>query len=210
MVPFSSSVFFIWFEIVSVFIIVSALIFFLPIQEGFSRAGILKIIAAALTILIVFPLGTHQIWSQLNFRNEKLVWINQKLSDLNKYFLRFLKEPKLMIIYFVLTCIVFMTFSRMTQASFDAISRPVSFSNAVLFTAILFITRSVNIVPGNIGISEIICGYFAEILGNTVGEGIIVSSIIRIINYVFLAILSLFYLRFNFKEFRQNRALEDS
>ena len=69
-----------------------------------------------------------------------------------------------------------------------------SLDKAALYNCILIINKCFNIMPGNIGLTEYICGSLSNILGGKLGDGIIVSGIIRIIEYIFVCLLgSIFF-----------------
>ena len=88
-----------------------------------------------------------------------------------------------------------MLFNLSVYVCFYAIRNPLNLFQTLLFTIVLFLSRSVNLTPGNIGLTELICGYFSQYLGATVGSGIIVSGIIRIVEYIMLGLGTLCFHR---------------
>ena len=87
-----------------------------------------------------------------------------------------------------MTLISFTFYVGATYVSFLAIHIQTDVVKSALFTLTLILSRTINIIPGNIGLTELICGCMSQSLGETLGSGVIVSGIFRVIEYVTMAV----------------------
>lgn len=83
----------------------------------------------------------------------------------------------------------------MVAAGFKALDLTLSHGQIFLFTVTLLVSRSVNIVPGNLGISEWLCGYLSLAMGGELGRGIMISGILRLIDYLLINTLGIIFIK---------------
>ena len=94
-------------------------------------------------------------------------------------------------VYFFATLLFILVYMGAIRAGFNAIGINIAFYQCLLFTVVLIVSRMFNIVPANIGISEVICGSISKAVDISFGSGIIISGIIRIINYAIYGLVTL-------------------
>jgi uncharacterized membrane protein YbhN (UPF0104 family) len=92
---------------------------------------------------------------------------------------------------FALSIISLCFFSLSIFLVFRSLEIRTSAAEVVLFVTTILISRAINIVPGNIGITEIVCGHLNRLLGGTIGNGILVSGVLRTISYLINILLGI-------------------
>ena len=117
------------------------------------------------------------------------------MGDLINTMYDFLATPKLLGLIVLVGLGQFFLFLLIMHLGFHAINHPLNLESLVIFAAIMTTSRIFNIVPGNLGITESLCGLFSHLLGNTVVLGIIVSGLIRIVDYIVVGIMTALFVR---------------
>lgn len=84
----------------------------------------------------------------------------------------------------------------MNYFSFQAIDQPVDLAIVCIFTTAFVFTRYINVVPGNIGLSELVGGLVSEQMGVGFGNGLVVSGIVRIVEVLMILLIGLIYGQF--------------
>ncbi len=79
---------------------------------------------------------------------------------------------------------------------FNAIGVNFDLSKSMLFSIFVQFSKYVQIIPGNIGLTEVVGGYLAQILDGNLGNGIIVVAIERALGYFITCFLGLGYAKF--------------
>lgn len=87
-------------------------------------------------------------------------------------------------VQFALACMIFF-------ACFQALGVAVGAGELVLFYVLLQLFSYVSITPGNLGVQEIAFGLLAEAIHIGMGEGMLVSALLRVTGYVALLVLAL-------------------
>jgi uncharacterized membrane protein YbhN (UPF0104 family) len=129
-----------------------------------------------------------------------------KITD---HFVATMKNRRLMMKITCLSCIHFFFFVGASYFSFRAIGQTVDVVAVCIFTTVFVFTRYINIVPGNIGLSELVGGLVSEQLGIGFGNGLLVSGIMRMIEILTIMLFGLFYGKFLLLEYFRNRPKED-
>lgn len=126
-----------------------------------------------------------------------------KISD---YFVATIRNHRLMMQITALSCIHFTFFAGVNYFSFRALGETVDIADICLFTTAFVFTRYINIVPGNIGLSELVGGLVSEQLGIGFGNGLLVSGIVRMVEVITIMLFGLFYGRFLLLDYFRNRS----
>jgi uncharacterized membrane protein YbhN (UPF0104 family) len=125
-----------------------------------------------------------------------------KIAD---HFVATMKNRRLMMKITFLSCIHFFFFVGANYFSFRALGQTVDVVGVCIFTTVFVFTRYINIVPGNIGLSELVGGLVSEQLGIGFGNGLLVSGIVRMIEILMIMIFGLSYGKFLLWEYFRNR-----
>jgi uncharacterized membrane protein YbhN (UPF0104 family) len=103
-----------------------------------------------------------------------------------------------------LTILVYLTHLVGTYVCLAAFGQGVSLFNAAMLTSAVILSRIVNVVPGNLGISELITGASAGVLMDETMYGIMISAAFRVIDYAVIgSAFLLFRLECLAREYRE-------
>jgi hypothetical protein len=160
--------------------------------QGVNVAGALVVMAA---LVIAAPFILISVLRTLKGSHEKLAWLQSKMDDLIRTMYEFLATPKLLGLIILVGLAQFSLFLLIMNAGFRSIQHPIGLQSLVILSAVMTTSRIVNIVPGNLGITESLCGLFAHLLEGTVALGIIVSGLIRIVDYIVTGLLTAVFVR---------------
>ncbi len=150
-------------------------------------------------MLVVRLINSYRTAAFWNFR------IPQLIANVSRYFTDITKDSSLIGKTIYLSSIHFFFFAGVNYLAFYAIGYPIGIAETCFFTTAFVFTRYVNIVPGNIGLSELVGGLVAEQLGIGFGNGLLVSGIVRMIEILMIMIFGLFYGKFLLLEYFRNR-----
>jgi hypothetical protein len=186
-----------WLEVILTLLFVFILLFVLksPSIPTISYYSIQEVIFLLAISLMFSPFLCKILFSKIKVSWPFLKRIQDKSLELLEGFTRLKQSPAFLGYFLVITLITFCLYAIAIGISFQAIQTPLSISHSIIFTTVLLLSRSFNVVPGNLGISELICGYTSDFLSVSTGSGILVSGIIRILEYGFLLMLTLVFYR---------------
>jgi uncharacterized membrane protein YbhN (UPF0104 family) len=134
-------------------------------------------------------------WAIVAFRDSS-AWKSRLLrpfGDLAKFFISTLKNPSLFSQITILSIVHFIFFVGVNYFTFRAIGQPIGLAAVCLFTTAFVFTRYINVVPGNLGVSELVAGLVSEQMGVGFGNGLLVSGIVRIVEVVMILVIGLLY-----------------
>jgi len=187
----SMMVFCTWVELLSLFI------FFVIVLTVFQHAlilagtNVLVILILVIIILGFMPFAFNSVLKHVNKRIVLFFWIQNKLENLSQVVVQNIRNVNLLIKLIGLTFVSLIVYTIAVDISFKAIDINLNLAQALIFTVVLLLSRTLNLVPGNIGLAEVVCGYLAESLGMSLGSGVVISGIFRILNYLTLGILGI-------------------
>lgn len=150
---------------------------------------------SALTALMTGLVPLLIILSIQNFRDSS-IWrlrVLAPLGDIADFFVTTLRNVALFSQITSLSIVHFLFFVGVNYFCFQAIGEPVGIVAVCLFTTAFVFTRYINIVPGNLGVSELVGGLVSEQLGIGFGNGVLVSGVIRIIEVMMIVLIGLTY-----------------
>ncbi len=99
--------------------------------------------------------------------------------------------------------LVYLTYLLSVYVCLTGFEQHVSMSNAALITSAFVLSRTINIVPGNLGVSELITGLSAGALAGGVIYGVMISVIFRVIDF---AVIGTAFLAFSLTDLGKKAA----
>jgi hypothetical protein len=87
-----------------------------------------------------------------------------------------------------MTILVYLAVLAGTAVCLTAFGEDISMFNAALLTSVLMLSRAINIVPGNLGVSELLAGISAGVLMDHAMYGVMISAIFRIMDFAVIGI----------------------
>ena len=187
----SSLASFAWMEI-SINLIF-ALIIILLTNHRLQIAGIdAWLFLSALVILVIAgPIVADAVIRLFKVQNKTLVWLHSRLSLVFSTAVTSLKDGSYILSITSTTLLAFIVTITMFYVCFLSINVNVSITATVVFLAVLKIADVIVITPGNIGIREIIFGIVTTQIGLSMMEGILASTILRILGTLLVFILGI-------------------
>lgn len=183
------TVYFTWFETTATLVIALFLLIFL----GYVQNPVFLGLAAFLVGLLVGPFLFLQIFTALPQTTGFLQWARTKVQELITQITGQMRDPKLSAGIAFLTWWMFFFYCLTVFLTFHALKFSVTPLQAVTFTVVLLLSRVINVTPANLGLTEIVCGYLAGFLGSTMGAGILVAGILRVLEYILIGVCAVFF-----------------
>jgi len=151
------------------------------------------------------------IFTRFNFKQRPLKWLEEKINDLLSEFHKSAKDPKLILATTSLIAFQFALYLLLISIGFQALNLHLELSELSLFTVLLMVSKFINIVPGNIGVTEYLCGTLSESITGRLGDGIIMSGILRVVDYVLITILGILFAKTFFTkiQYKDSEAIEN-
>jgi hypothetical protein len=112
-----------------------------------------------------------------------LGWAEGRMRVLAEVVARCTKDLRTMAFISGMTIAVYLALLGGTAVCLAAFGRDVSMFDAALLTSVLVLSRAINIVPGNLGVSELLTGVSAGVLMDEAMYGVMISAIFRIIDF---------------------------
>ncbi|MGI9202728.1 MAG: lysylphosphatidylglycerol synthase domain-containing protein [Woeseiaceae bacterium] len=109
------------------------------------------------------------------------------------FFTSTIKNTGLFAIVTILSIIHFCFFLGVNYFAFRAIGQQIDLGVVCVFTTAFVFTRYINVVPGNIGVSELVGGLMSEQMGVGFSNGLIVSGIVRMVEVLVILLTGLIY-----------------
>jgi len=105
------------------------------------------------------------------------------------------KDRRLIANFIFLSLLIFIIHLLIINTSFLALGVSLPLSMIILFSIITQLSGQFSITPGNLGITEMMWGYLAEVLGNSFGQGILACAILRVVLYLVTLFLTILFIR---------------
>lgn len=154
-----------------------------PTAKSVSLSAALILGATILPVLLTLALrGTV----------ERPAWQRRTLEPFAKivrFFNASYRDPLLNLRVFLLGLVNLLFFAGAIYVGFEALDTGVTLPASVLFSTVFVLTRYVNIVPGNIGLAELVGGLTAEMLGTGFAAGLLVAGVIRVVELLLIGTL---------------------
>ncbi|MDO8580973.1 MAG: lysylphosphatidylglycerol synthase transmembrane domain-containing protein [Candidatus Omnitrophota bacterium] len=183
---------------------------FLLLTTGDTYHSLIVTLIVLIVICWILPFLAEQLLLNFPARNSKIIWIKSKLDDFRSFLKLSMTNKEIWMGTWGYSFVIFTVYLMMVHLGFLAIAHPFPFHQTILYTIVLTTSRYFNVVPGNIGITEYLCGYLTESLGGSLSSGIIVSGLVRIIDYLLAAILGLSFSKGLLPHFKNNKNYGDS
>ena len=187
----SASVSFGWMDICLDLIITEAII--ILIRPDF-MLGVFKayqFVALLLLVIICLPIFADFLLKRISTNASTLLWIKSKLSQVLTATISNIKDLSYLakiVIWGLLVAAQTLIVYYILFKSFDI---KLDIPSLMLFYALLKLSSTVIITPGNIGIQEIAFGVLSTQIGGGMAQGILISAISRVLGSSIIIILAL-------------------
>jgi uncharacterized membrane protein YbhN (UPF0104 family) len=140
-------------------------------------------------IVIAGPIIADAAIRLFKVQNKTLVWIHSRLSHVFSTAVTSLRDGSYISLITSTTLLAFIITTTMFYVCFLSINVHISITATIVFLAVLKIADVIVITPGNIGIREIIFGIVTDQIGLSMMEGILASTILRILGTLLVLII---------------------
>lgn len=154
---------------------------------GFKAYQVVGVIIAA---TIIGPIVADIILLKLPVKHRYLVWTRDKLSQVVSATLDNVKDIRYTSKIIIWGLLVTIQTLIVYYLIFISLNLKISVPALMLFYALLKISSAFIIVPGNIGIQEIAFGFLSSEMGIGMAQGILISTIMRVIGTTLTIIIA--------------------
>jgi len=169
------------------------------------RAWCIALLLAAITV----PLIASSAGRMMRRPANELHRFARPILVIAEFFVETIKKKTFFAKVTALSAAHYFLFIGVNYVSFTAIGVPLDLPVVCLYTTALVFTRYINVVPGNLGVSELVGGLVSEQMGVGFGNGLVVAGIVRIVEVIMIVIAGLIYGKFAVFEYYSNRKQTD-
>ena len=137
------------------------------------------------------PIVLEVFFRNLTIRARFLSWLHAKLAEVLRVSVGNLRHGGYMAKVFLMGLVVFAEMGVVLYVGFHSLGIRVGVGEVIFFYVLLKLATYVNLTPGNIGALEIGFGVLGEQMGIGMGEGMLVSAVLRVVRYIALFGLAL-------------------
>jgi len=169
-------------------IMLVVLLIFKPELVIFEISAIL-IVGSLLFIVIFTPIVIQRIFHDVWFRNKNLDWLSSKFKDVFEVSLSNIINFKYVFWFIILGLLSFVIVISIFYFIFLGIGISAELTQLVFFYTLHKLSTFINITPSNLGVRELAYGVLCSAAGYGMAQGIMVSVILRMFNFIILVIL---------------------
>jgi len=184
---------FTWFECMVVFVASGILLVMNPMGTAAVKNPLLLTLLSVTVIFGILPWAARGISKNLSFTNKSIQAFHANLNEMFNLFTACLNDTRLILKIFMVSLISFYLNLWWVLVTFRSIGVDVNLGFLTVFGLIIFLSKTFNIVPGNLGLRELACGYLGKSVGWGLTEGIVVSAITRVVEYGVITILGIVF-----------------
>ena len=154
-------------------------------------AGLLILASAfvAVSPLVILPYVVRRFApSDAPQRPAWLAWAGNRTRVLSEVLARCTRDVQTIGFISGMTILVYLAVLASTAVCLTAFGGHVSMFNAALLTSVLMLSRAINIVPGNLGVSEFLAGVSTSVLMDQAMYGVMIAAIFRIVDFMVIGI----------------------
>ncbi len=127
-------------------------------------------LAYPLGILLILPILLTLVW---HFQHHLITSVTQPwLKSLATAFFRLARNRRLLASSSLINLAILMSNALLFAILFTTFNVPVSAELIMLYTSLKFISLVINIIPGNMGVSELLSGFFTSLLHGNFEAGV--------------------------------------
>ncbi len=187
------STFYTWLGIVTLLIVSFFLILIFSYMHSRLDANVMLLVMGIAFTMIIVPFLAERSISWLTIRNKMLSWIIKRCHEIVTGMLTSIRNPAFLarqILFIVVTLILQIFWMKVCTL---ALGVRMSSIDVMLFVIIMQLSGSIRIIPGNFGITEIICGSLSQYMGLNFSDGVIIAILNRVIVYMAFMVFAVYY-----------------
>ena len=150
-----------------------------------------KILVVAFLLFLLGPISFEWVFRQWKVNHPKLLWIHNKLSEVLHVTLRNLRDVAFLSKVFLLGVLLFIRTVLVFHLYWNVLGVSVSLSALAIFYALFKLSFFATLTPGNLGIQELAWGFLSEQMNIGMGQGILMSGLVRVVSSLVMIVLGL-------------------
>lgn len=182
-----------WLETITIFLILISLLAVIDIRLKINNLNLFALLSLCVFVIGLMPFLVDMAVKKIPTHNKYLDMLYSQINKIMDYVIHIPQNKTLSIKIMLLYILSFIFYALWMSFCFKTLNTDVQFIEVCLFTAVMLLSRTINIIPGNIGLRELLCGCLVETFGESLGSGIIVSALFRLTEYITLFLLTLIF-----------------
>jgi len=172
------------------------------ILYGFSLYTWCVLLVVAAASVPLFAVLAARMLRASSLESSRLV---QPILSIAEFFIETVRKYSFFAKIAALSAAHFCFFVGVNYFTFSAIGQTLDLAVVCIFTTAFVFTRYINIVPGNLGVSELVGGLISEQMGVGFGNGLVVAGIVRMVEVLMIVLAGMIYGKFAVFEYFSNR-----
>lgn len=187
--------FFAWYESIMIMLFSAVVIAVLDRPTGIGGIGIWPLLLAGVVLLAGIPTLAKRFLDRMRFQGRRTAWLHDKLCALASDAAANMTNARLMGRITMLSVVIYTLYIVWFRLCFVSLGIDASPAQTTVFMAATLLSRIVNVIPGNVGLREVICGYLGLGVGLSIGQGILASALVRAAEYIVVVLLGVVFAR---------------
>lgn len=183
-----------WFQIILSLALAAGVLLLYPLNIYLYGVHLSWYLCILSILLYSAPFAGNILVNKIFPDKEKYKGLGAKFDEFLSSFYDTIKKPGIIFVMLFFNLVIFFFTVLQIHYAFKAIHINLNFGESTLFSAVSLLSALINITPANLGVTELVYGSLNKFLGNSLGEGVIASGILRVINY-FVLIFSILFCR---------------
>ncbi|KPA17093.1 membrane protein [Candidatus Magnetomorum sp. HK-1] len=187
----SGYTFFIWLSSIVTTLLAIPTIFIADQALSVFDVHVYSLLIVMLAALLLAPLTIWWLSTLRLLDNSFLSWSQKKISAGTKAAVVTIYSRRFWFFYLLSSSIAIYLGANIVMKGFAIFDIRITFAHAILIYVCLHFLCLVPITPGNLGVQELALGTLVTGLGFTIGEGVLVSALLRVLDLVSLSLLAI-------------------
>jgi len=187
--------FFAWYESMMILFFSATVVFVFDRSTRIAGLMAWPLLLAIVACLATVPPAAKALLDRMHPRGRRAAWVHDKLRALASDAAANVSNGPLMAKITSLSVVTYALYILWFWLCFRALGIHTSPAQTTIFMAATLLSRIVNLIPGNIGLREVICGYLGLGVGMSVGQGILASALVRAAEYIVVIFLGVLFAR---------------
>ncbi|HAL45304.1 MAG: hypothetical protein A2Y12_06475 [Planctomycetes bacterium GWF2_42_9] len=187
----SAGISFTWMDLTLDLILAFIVIMF--VNPGFKLIGLeaWQVVGVITTGIIFMPFAAYFALKAISVKSPSLVWTKTKISQVVSATLNNARDLKYLTKIIVWGLLVTIQTLIVYYLIFISFNFKLHLPALMLFYSLLKISTAFIIIPGNVGIQEIAFGILSKEMGTGMAEGILISTVMRVLGTSLIIIIAL-------------------
>lgn len=177
-----------WIDLVMNLAMAVILIILLQPQLMIGQFTAWKFLSILMIFFVIMPFGARLLLSKMRFKNRYLIWTHTKLAEVITTTTQTCKDPSFLAKTFGLGALLFIRTIIVFSIFFMSLGSEVNIPVLAVFYVLFKLSTFIVITPGNLAVQEVVWGFLSENMGIGMAQGVLVSTLTRVVGTAFILI----------------------